>query len=209
MAAELSWRRSVRTRPAVRPGRVVAGSGVTRPQPISRPRRPTADRWPSPRPPHSVQVTQPILRPPAGRRWSRLAVGHLLTGHGGPDATGRSLGAYSDEQLALFLDCSTACTSYPAAGQPVHHTPSAREVSPAVVIVLELAGAVSILAAFTSVSCACSTSTRSPTCSSPGSARRAGGDHLRGGALGLPAPGGRWSIVSAVSLVASIAAAGG
>lgn len=172
MAAELSWRRSVRTRPAVRPGRVVAGSGVTRPQPRSRPRRPTAGRWPSPRPPHSVQVTQPIVRPPAGRRWSRLAVGHLLTGHGGPDATGRSLGAYSDEQLALFLDCSTACTSYPSSWPTCPTTrPATHEVSHAVVIVLELAGAVSILAAFTSVSCACSTSTRSPTCSSTWSAR--------------------------------------
>ena len=77
-------------------------------------------------------------------------MGHLLTGHGGPDATGRSLGAYSDEQLALFLDCSTACTSYPSSWPTCPTTrPATHEVSHAVVIVLELAGAVSILAAFT------------------------------------------------------------
>jgi hypothetical protein len=48
-------------------------------------------------------------------------VGHLLAGHGGPEATGRSLGAYSDEQLALFdrmhqLSQQLASLS--------HHTPS-------------------------------------------------------------------------------------
>jgi hypothetical protein len=171
MAAELSWRRSVRTRPAVRPGRVVAGSGVTRPhqypgrggRPQAVGRVSTAAQCPGDTANRAAacgQTLEPACcgAPPHWTRWP--GCNWPIAGRLQRRAAGPVPGLFDRmHQLSQQLDSLS------------HHTPSDAGGSHAVVIVLELAGAVSILAAFTSVSCACSTSTRWPTCSSTWSAR--------------------------------------